>query len=46
MIEKEQLAQELMQAAEKDRGRLLTRKELDKLDEFAESFLLLDDTEE
>ena len=47
MTEKEQLAQELMQAAEKDRGRPLTEKERAKLDEFTESFLLLlDDTEE
>lgn len=47
MDEKTKLAAELTQAAKKNMGRALTEKEKAKLDEFAESFLLLlDDTEE
>ena len=47
MDEKTKLAAELTQATEKNMGRALTEKEKAKLDEFAESFLLLlDDTEE
>lgn len=47
MDEKTKLAAELTQVAEKNTGRALTEKEKAKLDEFAESFLLLlDDTEE
>ena len=47
MDKKAKLAADLEQAAEKDMGRALTEKEKAKMDEFAESFLLLlDDTEE
>lgn len=47
MDEKKQLAEELIAAAEKTAGRPLTAQERRKMDEFAESFLLLlDDTEE
>lgn len=46
MDKKAKLAADLARAAEKDMGRALTEKEKAKMDEFAESFLLLlDDTE-
>ena len=47
MDEKKQLAEELIAAAEKTAGRPLTAQGRRKMDEFAESFLLLlNDTEE
>ena len=47
MDEKTKFAAELAQTAEKDVGRALTGQEKTKLDEFAESLLLLlDDTGE